>query len=68
MKCIICNWQMERFEDEDGWVKEVCPFHANVRSEGKEELVDLIIVPDLFKTSTYNLREPLSYVAVGSSK
>ena len=68
MKCIICKLEMEKFEDEDGWIKEVCPFHANVRSEYKEQLVDLIVIPEYTKTPLYNFREPFGYIAVGSSQ
>ncbi len=67
MKCIICDWQMEKLDLEDGWIKEVCLFHANCNTVYKEEYCDLIFVNDLFKTSTYNLREPFGYIAVGSS-
>ena len=32
LKCVLCGTTMEKFDLGDGWFKEVCPFHANVRS------------------------------------
>ena len=41
--------------------------YCECNSPGITEIRDMIFVPEYFKTSTYNLREPFSYIAVGSS-